>query len=237
MSKLLDGLPEHPLTTEEENVLAKIIQGNRAAPMRLRKEDAINKLVLHNMRESIPYAMRCCRSGLEESEIFSLCYSALMKAVTNFKPNNIRFFAYSKVYVRGEISRTWKKRDVVKSASLHETSPEPDFIRRMVNEGDQKSERELVVRDIKPIEPDFVEPEFRLIDLKEKWRVVEPLLRRVLGDRERTILTLYYEAGFPFEEIGDLLVPNISRQRVQIIHNEAMVKLRGALIRDKKLEI
>jgi RNA polymerase sigma factor (sigma-70 family) len=230
MSKILDGLPEHSLTPDEENIFARRIQKFNSTP-------AIQALVLHNMREAIPYATRCCRAGLEESEVFSLCYSALMKAVSNFKPDNIRFFAYAKVYIRGEISRTWKKRDVVKASSLHETSPEPVFIRRMITGEDRESEREWVVRDIKPIEPDFVDPEFRLIDLKEKWRVVEPLIRRVLGDRERTIIKLYYEAGFPFEEIGDLLVPNISRQRVQIIHNEAIVKLRRALIHDKKLEI
>ena len=233
MSKILQGLPEEKLTPTEEEYLARWALQTPGEP------EPIHKLTLHNLREALPYATRCCRGALREDEIFSVCYAALMKAAKNFRPGGIRFFAYSKVYVRGELSRTWKTKDVVRSSSLHETEVEPELprlgLRTLTDSAEDEKEKSDGRVDV--IEPNFVEPAFASIDLKERWSLVAPLIGSALNERERTVVQLYYESGFSFEEIGDLLVPSVSRAAVQSTHCRALKKLRGALIRSKKLEV
>lgn len=229
MSKILNGLPEEKLTPSEEAFLS-----NEAC------ESAWNRLTLHNMREAVPYATKCCRAALEESEVYSLCYTALMKAARNFRPMGVRFFAYAKVYLRGELSRTWRTKDVVRSSSMHETGPEPSGTRRhspSPNSDDAEDGETASCEDGAPLEPDFVEPEYAALDLKEKWAVISPLIQVVLNERERTVIKLYYESGFPFEEIGIMLVPSVSRAAVQSTHCRALKKIRAALTRSKQREM
>src|SRR5689334_3591192 len=113
MSKLLEGLPESGLITVEEEE-------------RMIRDGEMANLVLHFVREAFAYAKTCCRGALEDDELLSLAYLALHQASENYdikKSGGVRFFGYAKPYIRGQIHREWKKKDVVRNASSHETIP------------------------------------------------------------------------------------------------------------------
>lgn len=173
------------------------------------------------MREAWAYARHVCRGKLPDDEIYSLCYTALKKAAKNFEAGRIRFFAYSKPYVRGEISRAWRFQDPVKHASLHETeviqvasyTPAPY---------DNEDRKEGTAR-----KEGFVESDFQKIVTRERWALVKPVIDEVLSDHEKMVLDLTYSSGFSFQTTGNLL--GITRSAVREAHARAIGKVRGAL--------
>lgn len=219
----MQGIPD-ALSPEAEAKLARNICDHPC-------ERDINKLVLHNLREAVPYTLRCCRNALSESEVLSVCYAALCKAAPNYRPGGpLRFFSYAKPYLRGELSRNWKTKDVVKSASLHE-SEAPPLMHSTLNSGAEEGDDDFHKKLEKPLQPDSVEPEFDLIDLREQMALLRPLLQSKLNERERTVITLVYESGFTLEQVSKLVVPSASRQAIQCTHQRALKKLRSALSR------
>src|SRR6266478_3219738 len=120
--KLLDSLPP-PLTADQESALVpKIKKGN---------DDALNALVLANMREGFLYAKGVCRAAIEDGELFSLTYSALKGAGKRFRTGYGRFFAFAKSRIRGAVTRFWHSQDTVKHSSMHETEEYSPIRRRM----------------------------------------------------------------------------------------------------------
>lgn len=209
--KILNDLPEVGLLTRGvEDALAQ--DGT---------ESAQNVLALHSMREAWAYARHVCRGKLPDDEIYSLCYTALKKAAKNFEAGRIRFFAYSKPYVRGELSRAWRFQDQVKHASLHETevlqatayTPAPY---------DNEDRKEGTTR-----KEGFVESDFQQIVTRERWALVKPVIDEVLSDHEKMVLDLTYSSGFSFQTTGNLL--GITRSAVREAHARAIGKVRGAL--------
>lgn len=217
------------MTPAQESDLATRIQKHQ------REEDR-NELVTHNLREAVCYGVGFSKGRLPEDEILSVCYLALSKAARNFKPGGIRFFAYAKPYVRGEICLLWKSRDVVRNASKHETELPP--IKRVIaSEGDRDVEEMITTVESEQAccLGNYCEPEFAAIDLRERWAVIEPLMRSALNERERMILELSYIGGFTFEQLRHKLVPVITRTAVQHTHTRAIRKLRAALSKNKTL--
>lgn len=213
LTMFLDGLPELALTPEGEQVLVRVAV-DESQPYTLR-ENSKQSLVLATMRFAFVYAKRVTRSKLPDDELLSLCYAALAKSVKNYKPGSQTFLNYSKVYLRGEAAATWRAKDVVRGAYKHET-PAPD--------SDEVP---------KPMSDDFAEPEFNNIHWKEKWGVIEPIIRRRLNLRERSILELRYRHGKNFREIGEILGDGgrpLTRSAVQLSHNKALLKLRNILL-------
>lgn len=153
---LLAGLPTTPLTPEQENALAIKIQASGK-----QDEDAINELALHSMREAFFYALHCSRQ-LAADSVYSLCYSALRYAATNFQPHRIRFLAFSKPYLRGEIYKTFNELKVVKESeteSLHlYEDPEvdvPDVFHRAT----------------------CIDSDMHGIMIRDEWENVKPIIR------------------------------------------------------------
>lgn len=229
MSKLLNTLPQKPLDQEIEFELAARIQEHQ-------RESDKNELAMSAMKDAILYMMRCCRGKMSEGEVYSLAYAGLLKAAKNFRPGRVRFIGYAKPYLRGEISREWRSRDQVKSSSLHETEVIPkkydweerehigeNLPRGVENEG-LESKRHTPVY-----------PEFELIDIHEKWKLVSPVMENALNEHERTVLALHYEGGLSFEEISEMVVPKVSRSAIEAVHSRALRKVRNVLFRDKKL--
>lgn len=226
---MITELPTETLTREQENNLA-----------RAKTEEAQNTLVLHSMREAIAYAYKCCRGGLTQDELFSLCYEYLQVAVKRFKPNRIRFFSYAKVDIRRGIAQTWRAKDVVRGSSLHE---DEDFIKPNRESGlreDGDTDENLgpsqiynPITEITESPEIFVEPEFEKIHLAERWGLVAPILRAKLTDTEFMVIDLYYNGNLVLREIGELL--DITRERVRQIESEALKTIRLELMRRKLL--
>jgi RNA polymerase sigma factor (sigma-70 family) len=170
---------------------------------------ALDKLALVNMAEALDYSRHCSRGEFPEGELVSLCWIALRQAAKNFrkrKSNGIRFFAFTKQYLRGQINREFKRRLVVKNSYTTSADyPEKD----------------------KPLVDTYCEPDFSNLETKELFNGLRPAIFGSLNDRERAILILRYESGFSFGEIGDRL--GYSRQHIQNLHSGALKKLRVVL--------
>lgn len=223
----MSELPTEPLTRAEEDRLANS-----------RSEEDRNKLVLHSMREAMAYAHRCCRGALEQDDLFSLCYDALQKAASRFKPKKIRFFAYAKADVRRAIGDMWRSKDLVRNSSMHE---EKDFSFSVIPQGSahcedlepeeilRKEELENIYLHAIP----SIDPEFEMIHLRERWELVKPIIQTKLTDTERMVIDLHFNGDIGFEEIGELL--GVCRERTRMIQFNALKKVRCELMRRKAL--
>lgn len=199
--KLPAGFPSEPLSEAEEKALAQEIRWHH-------KEEDISKLALHTICEAVPYIKSCCRGAFHQDELISVAYSALYNAAKNYVPGPTRFFPYAKAYLRGMLNRHWKAQDVVKGSSLHET---------------------VVDAGVHPLESNETEYPFYELDLKEKWNIIIPTMRKKLTDRERMIVELVAISGYSYSRVSTLVVPKITRQAVEICYQRAVKRLRLAL--------
>jgi len=191
--KILEGLPEaHLLTPAQEARCGR------------------EKLVLHTMREAFVYARECCRASIPDDALLSLCYTALLASARRYKSAKGRFFPFCKVNIRGQISREWKRLNVVKHSDRHESL------------------------DIEPKAPEveYAEPEFGLMAIHERLELIKPILA-MLTRREQQIIELRYKSGFTFTKIGKLF--GFSRQRIELTHRDALLKIKRELLRQGKL--
>ena len=188
-------------------------------------------LVLGHMKEAFLYARRCCRDGLDFDDIYSLCYKALAHAVLNYKPapGMPRFFGYCKVYIRGEICREWKRKDVVKNSSSHAVTLESE-------PGDDCPHDHDAIAFKPAFKVGFTDvhtPEWTSIMTKDLLAQLKPIIETKLTNREQTVLAMHYSQDLNFSEIGKLL--GVSRSASQSTHSSALKKLRCALHRSDKL--
>lgn len=194
----LSEIPVNPMTLAEEQKLAS------AGTEQVKLE-----LVMRSLHEAIIYGRRVSKGTLQDEELLSLAYIALTQAAKNFKSGKQRFFTYAKVYCRSGIFKAMRGLDVVKDAYKHELPPE---------ECGPEDER---------IEPDFHEPEFDTINLKEIWQQIEPIMDKCFSEQERAVLTMRYSSGYCFREIGRLM--GVSGSAAEGAHSRALNKLRRAL--------
>lgn len=169
-------------------------------------KNALDKLALHNLDEAVKYAKQCCRGSLDEPELISLCWVALRQAAANYrikKSKGIRFFAFCKPYIRGQINIERKQKIVVRNVESNQFLPP-----------DENTEG-------------ITGPDFSNLETKELLAGLKPAIFSQLSDRERAIVILRYESGFSFTEIGERI--GFSRQSIQKSHFKALKKLRSAL--------
>lgn len=221
----MDPLSEFPakkLTRLQEDKLAKQIRKGSTA--------ALTKLVMHNMREAVKYA-GYCTGGAPASDLISSCYESLVRSAKKFKPGWIKFFAYCKPAIRGDLKRSWGKKEVVRNAktvSFEEISQE---LSRKKKAGDPH------LREIPPqvetVTGQISEPDFSGILTRERWEMVKQVIEEVCSERERMVLDLNYRGGLNFQEIASL--DGMSRERIRQVHEEALRKVRCALLEKRRL--
>lgn len=195
------------------------------------------------MREAFFYVRQVCRGRIEDGEIYSFCYKALCECARNFEPDWQRFFAYSKPNLRGNVSRYWKSLDTVKNSSMHETEVEAVEACSPISEDDSSWDVPQADADSGglqkytnlALEPDYVEPDFARIELRERLAMLKPIIEKKLNEQERMVIDLTYTGGYNFETIGKMLSPAVTRSAVQQTHARALKKLRNELARQKKL--
>jgi len=201
VTNLLDQFPE---TTEDSEI----------ALLHAKNFEAV---AIGAMREAVKYARKCCRGSLGDDELVSICYPALLQAAENYKTKfGLKFFSFAKQYVRGAISREWRRKDVVRNSSRYE---------------DEDAPVEVVIR--RPDDLKTVNPDFESLDVRERWDLIWPVMQRRLNDVERMVLVLRYKSGFSYEEIGKLR--GVTRQAIQRTHACALKKLRCALEHKRSL--
>lgn len=174
---------------------------------------ALDKLSLHNLEEAVIYTRYCGGRNLGREELISLSWIALRQAAKNYrhhKSKGIRFFAFAKAYLRGQLKAERKRKLVVRNAE-HQSMDE-------VNDP--------------PLTETTAEPDFSTVESKELLAGLRPAMFLTLTDRERAIIILRYSSGFSFTEIGERI--GFSRQSIQKTHFAALLKLRSVLENDRK---
>lgn len=195
-------------------------------------------LVLGYMREAFLYARKCCRGKLPQDEIFSLCYKALAHAAKNFKRQNEaqRFFGFAKIYVRGEIAREWKRKDVVRNSSSHETLPpvvDPDDADS--HDGDKYHSESNFLKARKPMDAIFpvTQPDWEGLCAKDLISELAPMIKGRLTNQEQLVMAMHYSQDLSFSEVSRLL--GVSREAIRSTHTAALKKLRSALGANERL--
>lgn len=206
---LPQGIPSTPLTGAAEADLASRIQAKHA-------EEDITTLAMSALHEALPYLRTVSNGRIAQDELMSIGYQGLYNAARNFKPGRLRFFSYAKVYLRGQLSRRWRSQDTVRNASLHE-DPEVRSVQATADNDE------------------CAEPGYDLIEIKERWALVQPVMREKLTERERLIVELVTIGGYSFTKVGQLVIPKISRQATQVCYRNALKKVRLALTRKRAL--
>lgn len=217
MMDTLRGLPQEKMTPEAEK--EAWAAGDTDA------------LVVGHMREAFLYARRCCREQLDPDDIYSLCYKALAHAVKNFKPapGRPRFFGYAKVYVRGEICREWKRKDVVKNSSSH-----AETLQIEAGDDDARDHDSIHFKPaFKAGFTDQQEPDWSGIMTRDLIAKLEPIIKSKLTNQEQVVLAMHYSQDLNFSDIGKLT--GVSRSASQSTHASALKKLRCALLRKDRL--
>jgi RNA polymerase sigma factor (sigma-70 family) len=222
---ILNDFPSDRLTTEQEESLAADIKGG--------SEAAQTTLTMHNMREAVIYMRRVNRDELPDDELVGVCYAALMRNAKRFRPGWRRFFVFAKAGLRGAVKRHWKTRKIVRNA-------ETVSMEAAHTEHAQRTDSEIlgiddVLRPVTPalFEPEQVEPDFAGIFTRERWEFVSKIIDAKCSEQEKMVLSLAYQSGFNFQEIGNML--RVSRSAIQSVHARALKKVRCSLFRTKQL--
>lgn len=200
---ILATIPDNPLTEPDEQRLALAAT-----------ETSHEELTMRSLHQALPYSRKVCKSAFDDSELLSVCYAGLMRAARCFKPAQKRYFAFAKVFIRSEVYKAWRSRDIVKNAYEHQVPLE---------NGEQP----------KTLLPDSVQFEFGSIHVKELWEQIAPVMEKVLTEQEKTVFTLRYAAGYTFAGIGKLL--GVSGNAAEGSHARALKKIRRALSKNTAL--
>lgn len=218
----LDPFPQKLSKADE----AKLAQGS---------PKDLDKLVLHSMREAVTYARHICKGHIEDGELISICYDVLSRGAKRWKTGWARFFAFCKPGVRGYVHRSWKSKNTVKGVDqeniVHNDRQMEDkdlSKRRCRADGDPWDEADEVTP-----EHEVDQADFNSIHTRERWALVELLIKRYCTDREQAVLTLAYQSGRNFQEIAQML--DLTRSAIQRTHRVALRKIRVALLDRKRL--
>lgn len=229
----LSSLPEEKLTRDQEKELVKRI---RNGP---NKKAALDKLVLHNLKEATIYAKHYCPKDLfSDGEILSLCYDVLVKSAPRFRTLfGLRFLAFTKHRLRGAVKRHCTTLDVVKHASMkrHDSIGGPTFL-PFTGGTDQAHATTGPdnIYDVNTCTQGGVEDfDFSGVDMRELMVPLKSVISKKLNPRQQMILRLVYDLGFNMQEIGDMLA--VSRSAVQMTHSSALEILRRELLSKREL--
>lgn len=204
---IIDQLPnKKPLTIAQEGSL--------------QRRGRLNQLVMANIREAAVYA-KACNGKIADDELVSLCYETLMKTAAKFHPKHrVRFFAYSKPRIRGALLRRFSKAALVRNG---ECVPMRD-----VRLPHAPTWEELPEPHAQDEGSDSSEPEFDLIDFRERFAEISSIVAKHCNDREQAILMLVFNYSFTFEQAGKCF--DICRAAAQAIASDAIDRVRKILL-------
>lgn len=211
-----------PLPLEMEQKLAKTLVSKRST--RKHRENAIAMLVHYSMREAFLYAGKCSKGRITSEMLTSLSYLGLCKAAKNFKPGQLRFFSYAKIYVRSEVFRQFRESSVIRNVPC-------DHIIEIKNHGykidpnpDDDIQSIKHPKGAPSVDHQCEHFSFDSIHSSEVWAALLPRIKDILTAKEYFVVTRHYIDDLNFREIGDEL--GDSRSWAQILHARALKKIR-----------
>lgn len=170
------------------------------------------KLVEDTLVPATTYVRSVCRDRFPSDEQASIAGMVLMRAVETFNPKQGDFLIYAKPALRGAVNQAWRDREPV---SYGEEIPE-----RAADEG-------LSAQDLEDSLMGSCDPDWRGIDIRERFEALRPVLKR-LEEHELRVLILHYNAGWSFSLIAQRC--RVTRSAVQRTHAVALRKIRNLLI-------
>jgi RNA polymerase sigma factor (sigma-70 family) len=223
VSIAFNQLPTEPLTQEMADACAKRIRRNP------KDAKAIEKLVVHSLREAVIFLRDLSRGRLTDGELVSIAYKALERSARSYKPSKgHRFFYFAKKALRGVLIEHWRSLDTVKHSknlsinwdnavdSAKPRNKHPDI-------EDPETTSELEGRS---------EADFASIYRQEDYeRVLRAM--KCLSKFEKAIVMFVRATGFSFQETADVF--GCSRAWVGICWNRAIDKLRAAVLQNSRL--
>lgn len=208
-----------PITHEEERELFRQAkEGNTQA-----REFLITNHLL--------FAMTFARDngkGAEDDELVSAANLALMTAIDRFDPEREnRFTSFLKPFIKGEIARLWRSKNVVGSPR-HTIPPSTIYLEDLLGHtGDGNEERghgndricELL------LDPDnsIVNFPFDELDQRSRLQAVWKAAKKVLTKYEMWVFRSCYEGGKSFADLAR--ERKISREGIRTAHSRGMEKL------------
>jgi RNA polymerase sigma factor (sigma-70 family) len=233
MSNIFDNLPEI-LPPKERREFEKTAAARIAAGGGL---EAINKLVMANMREAIAYTMRTSRGALTDSELMSLCYKELCMSAPRFRPGATRFFSFSKMGLRMRIVQAITDRDVVKKATKIVSISPPDGDAGFTSsdtptqgEGSGEFKGELIPGVEKS---SGYADEMETLFKREEYSILSEMIKSVLSESDQMLLNLVYLNHFSFQDVANML--GVSRTSVHNNHKRILEVLKNVLRQDGRL--
>lgn len=210
LTDFLKGFPKTRLNYDHEQRLACQIVND------VRRQEAIDLLILHTFREAFYYTRTVCRARIADDDLYPLVYDSLKACAARFQPNRQNFLAYSKASLRGSVKRHWKNIDTLRGSkrvghSVGEPEAEEEESPNAIG---TPSLHFLVDFDFgKVIGDDFLE-------------FVAPIIAD-LPEVQRFVLERHYFAHKNHAEIG--IERGMSREAVRCAHNRALNSIRRRL--------
>jgi RNA polymerase sigma factor (sigma-70 family) len=226
MPNPIDQFPKERLTPQREAELAASIAGG--------DDDALNELVLANMREALLYTDRACWGKIDVSHRISLCYQEMRMSARRFVPGRNRYFAFAKPGLRGRMKSYWNSLHAVRNSTeevstnlLDEAGQSKRYQSNQCPEDDhENSFRERVTGEVEM-------PDLSPMLARDHWESIRRALADRLSEQQWMILDLTYKGGLNFPEIGRML--NLTRSAIHAAHRKAIHKLRDGVAENKGL--
>lgn len=201
-----------PLSKKEEMELGEKIK--------LGNNEALNKLVEHNLRFVVSIAKKYRNSGIPFEDIISEGNMGLIHAAKKYDGSkNTRFISYAVWWIKYYIT------EAIKNNPINELDAE-DYI------FDKKDHFEK--------QTDFINEEFEneLVLLQDRNASIDELLN-CLQERERKILVMFYGLNggkeMNLDEIGQVM--NVSNERIRQLKDIALIKLKTNVLMKDHLAI
>lgn len=217
--KIEEDLRFPPMTAEEELDLAR----------RMKKDDESARELF--ITRHLLYALKLGRrfgSRLPVDETTSAANEALMFAIGRFDPElGFRFRSFLVPYVRAAIARCWRSRSPVdfKHGEPPIEVPMENFEEKSGHGEGSRSAGLRVPAEL------IAQPTIEQEDHDGFLKGELAACAESLSPRDREIVRLHYVEGFNLAEIGKILKPKLSRERVRQIHEVILVSLRESLER------
>lgn len=210
----LELFSEDRLPPSEETELSRRIQQG--------DEDALNRLVLSNMREALMYSWTCCNQNIGGDELVSLCYEALRRNALRFSPAfGKRFFAFAKAGIRGRLKLFFEESKTVRHATEIVNLPEnfaPET--HHTDEEPEQTPRQLPAQS--------EEFDFDGLHIDELYAKMTAFGKDGLHPNDQMVLDLHYSQELTFNKIGGLL--GQSRAAAHLTHQKAVKRLRRLFV-------
>ena len=205
-----DILPPPLKSAEEQEALAKMVQGD---------ETAKRLLIEHNLRLVVYISRRFENTGINLEDLISIGTIGLIKAVSTFRPDrNIKLATYSSRCIENEILMHIRK---ISGQKLEVSLDEP------INT--DWDGNELLLSDVLGTENDAV---MRPMEENVEYQLLHEALQK-LPERERTIVVMRYGIGGQKEktqkEVADEL--GISQSYISRLEKRIMQRLRREILR------